>query len=75
MFVIAYSYESRDPDDFERVYGPNGEWVEPRVLEVQFQGVKPNDVEQFRQPNVEVILWPDHLKSGKIIYPYTEAKH
>jgi len=56
-------------------FGPNGEWVEPRVLEVQFQGVKPNDIEQFRQPNVEVILWPDHLKSGKIIYPYTEAKH
>ena len=28
MFVIAYSYESRDPDDFERVYGPKGEWVD-----------------------------------------------
>jgi branched-chain amino acid transport system substrate-binding protein len=56
-------------------FGPTGEWLEARVLEVQFQGVKPNDMEQFRTPNPEVILWPDTLKSGKIIYPYTEAKH
>ena len=56
-------------------FGPAGEWREPRVLEVQFQGVKAKDVEQFRNPNVEVILWPDRLKSGKIIYPYSEAKH
>jgi branched-chain amino acid transport system substrate-binding protein len=56
-------------------FGPNGEWVEPRVLEVQFQGVKPNDMEQFRSPNTEVILWPDRLKSGNIIFPYTEARH
>jgi heme-degrading monooxygenase HmoA len=27
MFAIAYSYEARDPDEFERVYGPNGEWA------------------------------------------------
>ena len=56
-------------------FGPTGEWVEPRVLEVQFQGVKANDMEQFRTPNPEVILWPERLKSGKIIYPYTEVKH
>jgi heme-degrading monooxygenase HmoA len=28
MFVIAYSYEARDAEDFESVYGPSGEWVE-----------------------------------------------
>jgi len=28
MFVIAYSYEARDPEDFESVYGPNGDWSE-----------------------------------------------
>ena len=56
-------------------FGANGEWVEPGVLEVQFQGVKANDVEQFRNPNTEVILWPDRLKSGSIVYPYAEARH
>ena len=39
-------------------FGPNGEWAEPRVLEVQFQNVKANDMEQFKDPKTEVILWP-----------------
>jgi heme-degrading monooxygenase HmoA len=28
MFAIAYTYEARDPEDFERVYAPSGEWAE-----------------------------------------------
>jgi heme-degrading monooxygenase HmoA len=28
MFAIAYTYEARDPEDFERVYGPGGEWAD-----------------------------------------------
>jgi len=56
-------------------FGPNGEWVEPRVLEVQFQNVKANDMEQFRNPDTEVILWPSALNTGKIEYPYENVKH
>jgi branched-chain amino acid transport system substrate-binding protein len=52
-------------------FGPNGEWAEPRVNEVQFQNVKANDVEQFKDPKTEVILWPPSLKTGDLIYPYT----
>ncbi len=26
--MIAYTYEARDPEDFERAYMPNGEWAE-----------------------------------------------
>lgn len=55
-------------------FGPNGEWIEPRVLEVQFQGIKGNDIEQFRHSNTEAVLWPERLKSGDIIYPYAKAK-
>jgi branched-chain amino acid transport system substrate-binding protein len=55
-------------------FGPNGEWVEPRVLAVQFQNVKANDLEQFRDPKTEVILWPPALKTGDIAYPYSEVK-
>ena len=55
-------------------FGPNGEWTEARVLEVQFQGVKGNDVDQFKDPKVEVILYPASLKNGSLIYPYTEVK-
>ena len=28
MLVLAFSYEARDPVEFERVYGPDGEWAE-----------------------------------------------
>ena len=55
-------------------FGANGEWSEPRVAEVQFQNVKPNDMEQFRDPKTEVILWPPELKTGDLMYPYTDLK-
>lgn len=55
-------------------FGPNGEWTESRVMEVQFQNVKGNDVEQFKDPKVEVVLFPQSLKDGAIIEPYTDAK-
>jgi branched-chain amino acid transport system substrate-binding protein len=55
-------------------FGPDGEWAEARVMEVQFQNVKANDVSQFKDPNTEVILWPADLKTGKIMYPYSDVK-
>ncbi|WP_428490046.1 amino acid ABC transporter substrate-binding protein [Rhodopila sp.] len=55
-------------------FGPNGEWTEARVLEVQFQNVKSNDVDQFKDPKVEVVLYPESMKNGSLIYPYTKAK-
>jgi branched-chain amino acid transport system substrate-binding protein len=55
-------------------FGANGEWAEARVLEVQFQNVKANDMEQFKDPKTEVILWPPSLKTGDIIYPYGDAR-
>jgi branched-chain amino acid transport system substrate-binding protein len=56
-------------------FGPNGEWTEARVLEVQFQNVKGNDVEQFKDPKVEVVLYPPALKNGSLIYPYLDARN
>jgi branched-chain amino acid transport system substrate-binding protein len=55
-------------------FGSNGEWAEPRVNEVQFQNVKANDVEQFKDRRTEVFLWPPALKTGDVIYPYTDVK-
>jgi branched-chain amino acid transport system substrate-binding protein len=55
-------------------FGPNGEWSEPRVNQVQFQNVKANDIEQFKDPKTEVILWPLELKTGDLMYPYTDVK-
>ncbi len=55
-------------------FGPGGEWTQARVLEVQFQGVHGHDLEQFKSPKTEVILYPETYKSGALMYPYTEAK-
>ena len=55
-------------------FGANGEWEEARVMEVQFQNVKGNDVDQFKDPKVEVVLYPPSLKNGAVNEPYNTAK-
>jgi branched-chain amino acid transport system substrate-binding protein len=50
-----------------------GDWTERRVLMAQFQGVKGNDVNQFRQPGKQVILDPPSLKSGDFV-PFAKAR-
>jgi branched-chain amino acid transport system substrate-binding protein len=55
-------------------FADNGEWEKPRILFVQYQGVEGNDVNQFRQPGRQVILYPPELKSGEFRYPYSEIK-
>ena len=55
-------------------FAENGEWEKSRILFVQYQGVVGNDVDQFRHPGRQVILYPPELKSGDFRYPYTEAQ-
>jgi branched-chain amino acid transport system substrate-binding protein len=52
-------------------FGPDGEWAEPRILTIQYQGVKGNELDQFSHPGVQVILDPPALKTGALKYPYT----
>jgi len=55
-------------------YGPNGEWVEGRVLMVQYHDVQGSDLEQWRDDRRQTILYPPQYATGKAKYPYTEAK-
>ena len=55
-------------------FGKGGEWARARVLQVQFQGVKGNDVDQFKNPATQVIVAPEHYASGKVRYPYSTAQ-
>ena len=55
-------------------FNDEGEWETAQVMAVQFQGVKGNDVDQFKDPKTEVILWPTKYKTGNIIYPYDPKK-
>jgi len=55
-------------------FGDKGEWAESRVLQVQFQNVKGNDVGQFKDTSTQVVVSPTAYESGKVIYPYEKAK-
>src|SRR5215469_4812126 len=55
-------------------FGAPGEWAESRVLQVQFQHIKGNDVGQFRDISTQVVITPAQYKSGEMIYPYEKAK-
>jgi branched-chain amino acid transport system substrate-binding protein len=55
-------------------FGAKGEWAEDRMLLVQFQNIKSNNIDEFRDLSTEVILDPPQYKSGNLIYPYAGAK-
>jgi branched-chain amino acid transport system substrate-binding protein len=54
-------------------FGPLGEWSQERTLAAQFRNIKGNGVDQFRDTNTEVIIYPPQFKSGAVIYPYENA--
>jgi branched-chain amino acid transport system substrate-binding protein len=55
-------------------FGTNGEWAQSRMLQVQFQNVKSNDLAQFKDISTQVVVAPAEYESGKVIYPYEKAK-
>src|SRR2546423_2790913 len=52
----------------------NGEWAKPRVVQAQFRAVTDKDVEQFRKPGKQVILWPEEYKMGEVMTPFVKAR-
>jgi branched-chain amino acid transport system substrate-binding protein len=55
-------------------FGRGGEWSAPRVLQIQFQNVQGNGVDQFKDVKTQVVLTPAEYKSGNVVYPYEKAK-
>jgi branched-chain amino acid transport system substrate-binding protein len=55
-------------------FGKGGEWAQSRVAQVQFQNVKSNDVAQFKDMATQVVVSPPDFATGKLIYPYADAK-
>ena len=54
-------------------FGKLGEWADPRVLTVQFQGIGSNDISEFAKPEARVIIAPQDYESGDAIVPYRMA--
>ena len=55
-------------------FSADGERKETAVLQAQFRGIADKNVEQFRSPGKQVILFPDKLKSGDLIAPFEAAR-
>jgi branched-chain amino acid transport system substrate-binding protein len=51
-----------------------GSWANPRMVQVQYQGVVDKNLEQFRQPGKQVIVWPPELASGTPRMPFEAAR-
>jgi branched-chain amino acid transport system substrate-binding protein len=63
---------------FDTVMGPvkfgvNGEWTEPRVLQVQFQEITGHEVGQFQNGSRQVVVSPHNFVSGDLRFPYAEC--
>jgi branched-chain amino acid transport system substrate-binding protein len=54
-------------------FGANGEWARSRMLQVQFQNIKSNDLAQFKDISIQMVVAPTEYESGKLIYPYEKA--
>jgi branched-chain amino acid transport system substrate-binding protein len=52
----------------------NGEWANPRVVQAQFRGVADKNMEQFRSPSKQVVIYPDEYKTGEAITPFEKAR-
>jgi len=55
-------------------FGAKGEWAQSRLITVQFQNIKGNDIGQFKDISTQVIVAPAEYKSGDVIYPYEKAR-
>jgi branched-chain amino acid transport system substrate-binding protein len=65
---------------FETVVGdikfaPNGEFARSHVIQVQFQGIQGNGLDQFKHAGTQVVVWPPDLQSGKLRYPLQDARN
>jgi branched-chain amino acid transport system substrate-binding protein len=54
-------------------FGKKGEWLHPRVVQVQFQGIVGADIEQFKNGSRQTIVWPPELVSGQLQFPYAQS--
>ena len=66
-------------NEVKTIVGPirwdkNGEWANPRVVQAQFRGVVDKDIEQFRKPGKQVVVYPDAYKTGEVITPFDKAR-
>jgi len=55
-------------------FSADGERKETATLQAQFQGIVDNNMDQFKKPGKQVILFPEKMKSGNLITPFEAAR-
>jgi branched-chain amino acid transport system substrate-binding protein len=55
-------------------FGPDGERKESATLMAQFRGVVDKNIEQFRNPGKQIILFPEKWKTGELVAPFDKAR-
>ena len=73
--IAKYLHEN----EVKTIVGPiafsaDGERKETATLQAQFQGIVDKNMDQFRKPGKQVILFPEKLKSGELITPFEAAR-
>ena len=66
-------------NEVQTIVGPiafsaDGERKETATLQAQFQGIVDKNMDQFKKPGKQVILFPAKLKSGNLITPFEAAR-
>ena len=52
----------------------NGEWANPRVVQAQFRGVVDGNLDQWRSPGKQVVIYPEEYKTGDVMTPFEKAR-
>jgi branched-chain amino acid transport system substrate-binding protein len=55
-------------------YGADGEWANARVVQAQFRGIVDGNMDQFRQPGKQVVLYPPQYKTGDVMAPFEKVR-
>src|ERR1700761_161207 len=55
-------------------FSADGERKVTATLQAQFQGIVDKNMDQFRKPGKQVILFPPNLKSGELVTPFESAR-
>jgi branched-chain amino acid transport system substrate-binding protein len=66
-------------NEMKTIVGPirfraDGEWANARVVQAQFRGVVDKNLDQFRKPGKQVVLYPAEYKTGEVIAPFEKAR-
>ena len=65
--------------EFQTIVGPigfdkSGERAKPRMVQAPFRNIQDNNVDQFKNPGKQVVLWPESDKQGDFVFPFDKAR-